>query len=110
MEPAAPDSAPARAGCHPVRWSVRRSLCHHGRGHEASGNGAVQNLRAAFDAPQLIDRGEINIARDKDIDELALILVQRGWNVDRLLDGDAGSSVGGSGGVVDLDRAVLQLL
>src|SRR5438445_5793089 len=107
MEPAAPDSAPARAGCHRVPWSVPRSLCHHGRGGEAPGDGAVQYLRAGLDPPQLIDRGEIDVAGDKDIDQFTLILVERRRNVDRLLDSDTGGGVGGAGGVVNLDGAVL---
>ena len=70
-----------------------RSFRHHSRPDDATGDGAIENLGAGFDPFELIDRGEIEVARDKDIDEFALILVQGRWDVDRLLDGDAGGGV-----------------
>ena len=58
---------------------------------------------AGLNPPKLIDRGEIDVAGDKDIDQFALVLVQRRRDVDGLLNGDAGGGVGGARGVVDLD-------
>jgi hypothetical protein len=76
-----------------------RSFCHHSRRHHVPLNGSVENLGPGFNAPKLIDRGEINIAGDKDVDEFTLIFVQRGRNIDRLLDGDGGGGIGDAGGI-----------